>query len=332
MFMSFAFGGVSEFYGQQIAYAHRDMILKQGLNLTHYDAVAGHFVATLTELGVPGPLIAEAAGVVLTTRPYFDPQAVFAEVESFKAQVAAPVASTLRALQQELRSQGGGSTASKPTSPSPAPSAATAAPVVPPGEAGAQGDLGGAEEAGQQRASCPASAQGSMERLRISTLAEVFSSQVSCSAGRQDALASPPASLEQRAHTLCALPCASQVLGEGHARAFAAAARSGTSSRADSRLGLPLGSTPGREAGASTSGAAAPSPSQPLHQGITSSELLSALADGSSADLTSTEAASRAPTSTLSQAPSGSVGQQPGLSPAEVRPAHGVASRGGARA
>ncbi len=41
MFMSFAFGGTNAFYGRHIGYAHRKLILEQGLNLQHFDAVAG---------------------------------------------------------------------------------------------------------------------------------------------------------------------------------------------------------------------------------------------------------------------------------------------------
>ncbi len=40
-FMAFAFGGANQFFGKQIAHAHRKMILERGLNLTHFDAVAG---------------------------------------------------------------------------------------------------------------------------------------------------------------------------------------------------------------------------------------------------------------------------------------------------
>ena len=39
------------------------------LNDAHFDAVAGHFVATLKELGVDQAVIDEAAAVVMTTRP-----------------------------------------------------------------------------------------------------------------------------------------------------------------------------------------------------------------------------------------------------------------------
>ena len=73
MFMKYAFGGAPQWTGKSILDAHRHLIKEQGLNLTHYDAVAGHFVATLQELGVPEDLLNEAAGIVLTTRPIFDP-------------------------------------------------------------------------------------------------------------------------------------------------------------------------------------------------------------------------------------------------------------------
>ena len=71
--MTYAFGGAGSYDGKDLVAAHAHLIRDKGLGLPHFDAVAGHLVATLTELGVAKPLIDEAAGVVLSTRPLFDP-------------------------------------------------------------------------------------------------------------------------------------------------------------------------------------------------------------------------------------------------------------------
>lgn len=71
-FISYAFGG-GPYTGRDLVASHRKMIKEQGLGLKHFDAVAGHLVKTMTELGVPQPLIDEAAAIVMSTRPIFDP-------------------------------------------------------------------------------------------------------------------------------------------------------------------------------------------------------------------------------------------------------------------
>ncbi|KAF5832003.1 hypothetical protein DUNSADRAFT_12244 [Dunaliella salina] len=53
--------------------AHEGMIRERGLGLKHFDAVAGHLVAAMKELGVAEDMINEAANVVMSTRPLFDP-------------------------------------------------------------------------------------------------------------------------------------------------------------------------------------------------------------------------------------------------------------------
>mmetsp|Transcript_238 Transcript_238/g.636 ORF Transcript_238/g.636 Transcript_238/m.636 type:complete len:354 (-) Transcript_238:1726-2787(-) len=50
---------------------HRRLFL-EGLNETHFDLVAGHFVATLEKLGVPADQIKEATDIVLPLRPIFE--------------------------------------------------------------------------------------------------------------------------------------------------------------------------------------------------------------------------------------------------------------------
>lgn len=73
MFLRYAFGGAPEFQGKSLVDAHRHLMRDKGLGLDHFDAVAGHLVATLQQLGVAAPFIQEAAAIVLSTRPLFDP-------------------------------------------------------------------------------------------------------------------------------------------------------------------------------------------------------------------------------------------------------------------
>ena len=73
VFMRYAFGGAPEFSGRSLVEAHKHLLRDKGLNLEHFDAVVGHFVAVLQQLSVPEPLIQEAAAILLSTRPLFDP-------------------------------------------------------------------------------------------------------------------------------------------------------------------------------------------------------------------------------------------------------------------
>uniref|UniRef100_A0A7S0X1C6 Group 1 truncated hemoglobin n=2 Tax=Chlamydomonas leiostraca TaxID=1034604 RepID=A0A7S0X1C6_9CHLO len=72
-FISFAFGGPGKYTGRDMVAAHEHLIRNAGLGLPHFDAVAGHLVATLHELSVPQPLIDEATAIVMSTRDVFDP-------------------------------------------------------------------------------------------------------------------------------------------------------------------------------------------------------------------------------------------------------------------
>ena len=51
-----------------VKHAH---LFEKGLNEEHFDAVAGHFVATLQELGVQPDMIDEAVSVIAPLRPMF---------------------------------------------------------------------------------------------------------------------------------------------------------------------------------------------------------------------------------------------------------------------
>lgn len=66
-FMTWAFGGPSEYKGRDLREAHAPLV-KQGLNRTHFAAVAGHLRGTLEELGVEESMIAEALAIVGGTR------------------------------------------------------------------------------------------------------------------------------------------------------------------------------------------------------------------------------------------------------------------------
>jgi hemoglobin len=67
-FMTWAFGGPSEFRGRDLRTAHADLVKNRGLGDEHFDAIARHLEATLKELGVADDLIREALGIVSTTR------------------------------------------------------------------------------------------------------------------------------------------------------------------------------------------------------------------------------------------------------------------------
>jgi hemoglobin len=67
-FMSWAFGGPTEYRGRDLTAAHAHLVRAKGLNDTHFDAVATCLEETLVELGVERPLIDEALQLVGTTR------------------------------------------------------------------------------------------------------------------------------------------------------------------------------------------------------------------------------------------------------------------------
>ena len=67
-FLTFAFGGPANYSGKGMAAAHRKLVNDMGLNDSHFDAVMEDLGATLVELGVPGDLIAEAAGIAESVR------------------------------------------------------------------------------------------------------------------------------------------------------------------------------------------------------------------------------------------------------------------------
>ena len=66
-FLTMAFGGPHNYTGADMRKAHAHLVA-QGLNDSHFDAVMENLGATLTELKVPGHLIAQAAAIAESTR------------------------------------------------------------------------------------------------------------------------------------------------------------------------------------------------------------------------------------------------------------------------
>ncbi len=66
-FLTMAFGGPHHYSGADMRKGHAHLVT-QGLNDSHFDAVMEHLGATLTELNVPGHLIAQAAAIAESTR------------------------------------------------------------------------------------------------------------------------------------------------------------------------------------------------------------------------------------------------------------------------
>lgn len=66
-FLTMAFGGPNNYSGEDMRTGHAHLV-KRGLNDSHFDAVMENLGATLTELNVPGELIAEAAAIAESTR------------------------------------------------------------------------------------------------------------------------------------------------------------------------------------------------------------------------------------------------------------------------
>lgn len=67
-FMTYAFGGAPNYSGESMRKAHERLVKEEGLNDSHFDAVAEDLQATLQELQVPENLIAEVMSLVGGTR------------------------------------------------------------------------------------------------------------------------------------------------------------------------------------------------------------------------------------------------------------------------
>lgn len=66
--MAWAFGGPSEYKGRDLRTAHLRLVREEGLSDEHFNAVAEHLEASLVELGVDAPLIAEVMTLVGSLR------------------------------------------------------------------------------------------------------------------------------------------------------------------------------------------------------------------------------------------------------------------------
>ncbi|MDP9036105.1 MAG: group 1 truncated hemoglobin [Myxococcota bacterium] len=66
-FMTMAFGGPNDYTGRDLRSAHAASV-QRGLGDEHFDAVAGHLVASLRQLKVPENLINEVLTIVGGTR------------------------------------------------------------------------------------------------------------------------------------------------------------------------------------------------------------------------------------------------------------------------
>lgn len=67
-FLTFAFGGTTNYSGKGMEAAHRKLVKEKGLNESHFDAVIENLGATLTDLGVPDDLIQEAASIAVSVK------------------------------------------------------------------------------------------------------------------------------------------------------------------------------------------------------------------------------------------------------------------------
>ena len=66
-FLTMVFGGPNNYDGKDLRAAHSGLVAN-GLNETHFGAVAGHLQATLQELGVAEDLTTEVMGIAASTQ------------------------------------------------------------------------------------------------------------------------------------------------------------------------------------------------------------------------------------------------------------------------
>jgi len=66
-FLTMVCGGPSAYTGKDMRQGHAPLV-KQGLNDTHFNAVAEHLTATLTELGVAKPLVEQVLAIAESAR------------------------------------------------------------------------------------------------------------------------------------------------------------------------------------------------------------------------------------------------------------------------
>jgi hemoglobin len=66
-FLTMVCGGPSSYSGKDMRQGHVHLV-KQGLNDTHFNAVAENLAATLSELGVPKPLVEQVLAIAESAR------------------------------------------------------------------------------------------------------------------------------------------------------------------------------------------------------------------------------------------------------------------------
>lgn len=67
-FLTYAFGGLPSYPGKSMRDAHKRLVEEEGLNDSHFDAVAENLQATLGELGVSDDLTQEVMAIAASTR------------------------------------------------------------------------------------------------------------------------------------------------------------------------------------------------------------------------------------------------------------------------
>ncbi|MCK9606034.1 MAG: group 1 truncated hemoglobin [Methylomonas sp.] len=67
-FLTMAFGGPNNYNGADMRQAHAHLVIKLGLDDSHFDAVMEHLSGTLEELNVPQNLIDQVAAIAESTR------------------------------------------------------------------------------------------------------------------------------------------------------------------------------------------------------------------------------------------------------------------------
>lgn len=63
-FMTYAFGGATQWNGRPMRESHATLVKDMGLTDSHFDAIAEDLVATLVEINVPQELIDEVVQIV----------------------------------------------------------------------------------------------------------------------------------------------------------------------------------------------------------------------------------------------------------------------------
>ena len=67
MFLTYAFGGPVNYTGKSMRAAHAKLVSEQGLDHSHFVAVAENLQATLEDLGVPEAMIGEVMAIAGST-------------------------------------------------------------------------------------------------------------------------------------------------------------------------------------------------------------------------------------------------------------------------